>query len=197
MTIRSFCRRGRWFIVLAVAVAALALGAPAATAQEPAPGTSNAPVTGSPGSLVIGTGTTTLDDRFPADFRGDRITVALDAFVLPDQPARGTFTITHREPTGELFADLHGDITCLRVEGAHAVVIGVITAARTPGLPGGDVREGMIAAIVVQDGGHDGDRFGWTFGDPEMVPDCAELPIATPATVEQGEFSVRDGGAGQ
>jgi pimeloyl-ACP methyl ester carboxylesterase len=164
--------------------------ADAITAAASAAATAAAPAAGIPGSRVVGAGMTTLGEGFPADFRGDRIFVGLDAFATPDQQARGTFTITHREPDGALFADLRGEVTCLEVEAEHAVVIGVITAARTPGLPGGDVHEGMIAAIVVQDGGPDGDRFGWTFGDPEMVPDCADLPVAAPAAVEQGNFDV-------
>jgi hypothetical protein len=49
----------------------------------------------------------------------------------------------------------------------------------------------MVAALIVQEGGADGDRVGWSFGDPEVAPDCAELPVAAPATVEQGDFAIR------
>lgn len=191
MRARSLLHRGRWIASLAGVFVATALLVPAVTAGEPAPGAPDASATaGIPDSMVVGAGTTTLGEGFPPQFLGDRVTVRLHAHTLHDQPARGSFIITHREPDGALFADLRGEITCLAVEGDHAVITGVITAARTPGLPGGDVHEGMLAAIVVQDGGRDGDHFAWTFGDPEVVPDCAELPVVAPATVEQGNFVV-------
>ncbi|MGD9890064.1 MAG: hypothetical protein AB7R89_30270 [Dehalococcoidia bacterium] len=191
MTNPSLAHRGRWLVAFAVALTAAALLAPVASAQGPASGTPATSVpAGTPGALVVGAGTTTLGERFPEEFRGDRIVVALNAIALPGQATRGTFTITHREPDGALFADLRGHVNCLSIEGDHAVVTGVITTANTPGLPGGEVHEGMLAAIVVRDGG-DNDRMAWTFGDPEMVPDGAELPAVAVAPVEQGNFVVR------
>jgi hypothetical protein len=192
MTNRLLAHRGRWLVAFAVALTAAALLTPVAGAQGPASGTLPTSVpAGTPGGLVVGAGMTTLGDGFPAEFRGDRIRVALTARALPDQTARGTFAITHREPNGTLFADLRGQITCLSVVGDHAVVTGVITTATTPGLPNGEVKEGMVAAIVVRDGGTS-DRMAWTFGNPAQVPNCAELPAVAVAPVEQGNFVVRD-----
>lgn len=189
---RFFAHRGRWLLTFAAALTTTALLASVASAQGPAAGTlTTSGPAGTPGALVVGAGTTTLGDRFPAEFRGDRIRVALTAQALPDQTARGTFAITHREPDGAVFADLRGQITCLSVVGDHAVVTGVITTATTPGLPNGEVHEGMLAAIVVHDGGTS-DRMAWTFGNPDQVPDCADLPAVAVAPVEQGSFVVRE-----
>jgi hypothetical protein len=155
----------------------------------PAPTPTPAPSpAGTLGPVVFGAGTTTLGEDFPAEYLGDQIFVALHARILPDQTIGGIFTVTHHKPNGDLFAEVRGEISCLRVEGEHAIATGVITVARTPGLPGGELREGLMAGIVVRDGGAERDRIAWTFG--EAGPDCTELPAVTVADVEYGNFVV-------
>jgi hypothetical protein len=192
MTNRFLAHRGRRLVALTVAVTAAALLAAVASAQGPAPDTPAAPLPiGTSSASVVGAGTTTLGAGFPAAFRDDRILVMVTARMLPDASVQGTFAITHREPDGAVFADLRGEIRCLAVQGDQAVLTGTITVAHTPGLPNSDVKAGMLAAIVVHDGGTS-DRMAWTFGNPDQVPNCAALPAVAVASVEQGSFVVRE-----
>jgi hypothetical protein len=184
MMTASLRHHGRWLVAVVAALAAAVLTS-AAAAREPTP-------RDTPGTAVIGAGTTTLGARFPAQYRGDQILVMVSARTLADHTTRGTFMITHRKANGDLLADLRGTITCLSVEGGHAVATGLISFARTPGLPGGELHEGMVAAIVVRDGGSAGDGMAWTFGDTDQVPQCRDLPDVAVVPVEHGSFVVHD-----
>jgi hypothetical protein len=144
---------------------------------------------GTPGPLVFGAGTTTLGEDFPAEYRGDQVYVALHVRTLPNQSIGGIFTVTHHKPNGDLFAEVRGEISCIRVEGDHAVVTGVITSVRAPGMPGGGLYEGLMAGLIVRDGGGERDRMAWSFG--EAGPSCSDLPLVTVARVERGNFVVR------
>ena len=75
------------------------------------------------------------------------------------------------------------------MEGPYAIVTGTIVSAATPGLPDVKLGEGFMAGVVVQDGGTERDRVGWTFG--ETGPRCDELSVATLAAIEYGNFVVR------
>src|SRR5690606_26635221 len=112
------------------------------------------------------------------------------AITLHDGSDRGRFTVRHVNQEGVLLARFSGDIDCLVTEGQNAVVTGIITDAETPGLPEGEgAGEGMLAGIVIQDGGEEPDRMAWAFGPPG--PTCADLsPVAGPL-VQHGNFVVR------
>ncbi len=204
MAIRSLVERGRWIALVAVALIAATLFAPAVAAQEPeaapapeaaqeqpaAPPDGSLPA-GVPGSLAVGAGATILGEGFPAQFQGDRILVLVHARTLTNQSHSGTFTITHSAPNGRLMAEVRGQITCLAVQNGQAVLTGVITSAKTPGLPSGEPRAGMAASIVIRDGG-DRDYIAWSFGEMEAAPRCTDLPAVAIAPVEQGNFVVHD-----
>jgi len=189
-----------------IALSIVVLWTPATGAQEPTPEATATPtptstpaptptpvpapmVAGTSGPVVFGAGTTTLGENFPAEERGDQVFVALHARMLPDQSIGGVFTVTHRKPNGELLVEVRGTISCLRVEGDHALVSGVITDARTPGLPDAALHAGLTAGIIIRDGGARGDRMAWSFG--EAGPACTDLPAVTIADVEHGNFVVR------
>ncbi|MGD9894138.1 MAG: hypothetical protein AB7R89_31995 [Dehalococcoidia bacterium] len=206
MSPRSRRRRGQWFIALTFVVAAAALWTSATSAQElpaetpatptpaPSPTPTATPVPAPPGvlgPLIFGAGTATLGENFPTEYRGDQIFVAIHARTLPSQSIGGVFTVAHHKPNGDLLAEVRGEISCLRVEGDHALVTGVITSARTPGLPEGGLHEGVIAGIIVRDGGGERDRMAWTFGE-EAGANCDDLPIVTVVDVEYGNFVVHD-----
>jgi hypothetical protein len=199
MTVGSPRYRRRWLLVLMLLMAmttvrASAIGAQEAPAATPAPSPTPTPAVPPPatggGPAVFGAGSMTLVEGFPAESRGDLIYVALHVRTLPDQSIGGVFTVTQRRPNGELRADVRGRITCLRVEGPYAIVTGVIASAATAGLPDAKLREGFMAGVVVEDGGVERDRIGWTFG--ETRPSCNELSLATLTTIEYGNFVVRE-----
>jgi hypothetical protein len=168
----------------------VALNAPTTDARDTASAPGNKPAPADVhGSAALGVGTTTLGEGFPAEFVGDHIFVALSAYTLANGSAHGTFMITHRKPDGDLFVDLRGNVNCLAITGKDAILTGDITYANTPGLPGGEIHEGMVAGFIIHDMSG-GDYMGWTFGD--AAPDCSELPSAPGVPVEQGGFIVLD-----
>jgi hypothetical protein len=204
MTIRTLACRGRWIVLVAVALMGATLLTPAIGAQEPETGQEPEAAqeleatppneflpAGAPGSLAVGAGTTTLGEGFPAQFQGDRVLVLVHARTLANQSHRGTFTITHSAPNGRLLAEVRGEITCLAVQGEQAVMTGVVTSTRGTGLPGSDLRAGMAAVIVIRDGG-DSDFLAWSFGEMETASRCTNLSAVAVAPVEQGNFVVHD-----
>jgi hypothetical protein len=187
----SLWRRGTSLLALVVLLGGALAFAPAASAQQaPAERPDSAASTDIPGALVVGVGTATLTSESYPEWSDDTVRVGLAAYMSPDESAAGVFSVTHREPSGELLADVHGYIECMRTEGEYAVTIGRITDVEKS--PEAEVSEGMVAAIVVQDGGSDGDTMHWVFGPAEVEANCAEIPAQTAVPVEQGNFFVLD-----
>ena len=192
MKFRSLLQRGASILTLAVLVGGTLLFAPAAGAQEAPAGTPDSTTSDKiPGALAVGAGKTTLTaENFPDEWVDDTVRVGLAAYMSSDQSASGIFSITHREPTGDLLADVRGYIECMRTEGEYAVTIGRITHVEKS--PEAEVSEGDVAAIIVQDGGSSGDTMFWVFGEEDEEVDCDAIPAQTAVTVEQGNFVVLD-----
>lgn len=128
-----------------------------------------------------------LEAPFPVEYRGDTISVSVAAHVSTDGEVSGLFEIRHTDPDGRLRAELRGEINCLRVEGRYAVMTGVVIHADTPDLPNGELHEGTVAGIVVEDG-EAGDSMVWAFDDKGSS--CTELPAKTAVALKAGAFVV-------
>lgn len=192
MKFRSLLQRGTSILTLVILVGGTLLFAPVAGAEESAADSSTASLDiDIPGALVAGAGKTTLTEpAFPPEWADDEVSVALAAHLSPDGSATGLFSITHREPTGELLLDGRGHIECMRTAGEYAVTIGRFTHVEKSSEA--EASEGGVAAIIVQDNGDGGDTMIWRFGPPGTPVNCEDIPAQTSAPVEQGNFVVLD-----
>lgn len=175
-------------LAFAIAMSSTLLLAPVAGAQEPSDDAPRAP--GIPGALVTGAGKTTLPDTtLPEEYIGDIVSVVVTVHGQSDLSATGHFRVTHRTPTGELLADIRGNVDCLRTEGDFAVMTGTVTNLTAPDVPHEELHVGMAAAIVIEDAGAS-DTMIWRFGAVDTT--CTEIPAMTNVPVEAGNFVVLD-----
>lgn len=179
-------------LTLVVLVGGTLLFPSAAGAEElPSETPNSTPGVDIPGALAVGFGTTTLTaEDFPDEWADDTVRVRLAAYMFSEQSAAGVFSVTHREPNGDLLADVRGYVECMRVEGEYAVTIGRITDVEKSDVA--EVSEGDVAAVIVQDGGIGNDTMAWVFGPADTPVNCAEIPAETTVPVEQGNFAVLD-----
>jgi hypothetical protein len=179
-------------LTLAVLAAGTLMVAPATSAQQSPGGEPDSSTSGATsGALVVGVGSATLTaESFPDEWVDDTVRVGLAAHMSADQTARGVFAVTHREPTGELLADVRGYIECMRTEGEYVVTIGRVTDVEKS--REAEVSEGDVAAVVVQDRGFGNDTMAWRFGPAETPVNCTDIPAQTAVDVEQGDFFVLD-----
>ncbi|CAN5139899.1 hypothetical protein BH18ACT4_BH18ACT4_02080 [soil metagenome] len=120
-------------------------------------------------------------------FGGDPVQFTFTARVNDEGSARGRFDIVHRSASGGLVARMVGEVTCLIVSGDLASITGVVTQARTPGLPGLDVVGDGVAITVRDHGTSDSLGFAFEFfAGP--VPPCASVEPFLP--VGRGDFTV-------
>ena len=191
MKFRSLVRRGTSILTLVILVGGTLVFAPAAGAEE-SPETPNSALNiDIPGTLALGVGTTTLTaEDFPEEWEDDTVRVGLAAYMSSDQSAAGIFSVTHREPNGDLLADVRGYVECMRIEDEFAVTIGTITDVEKS--PEAEVSEGDVAAVIVQDSDSGSDTMSWVFGPAGSEMDCADVPTEPGASVEQGNFVILD-----
>ena len=98
---------------------------------------------------------------FPAGtpIPGDTEEVSVNARIAADGSVKGHFHVIHRFASGVISGDVRGDVTCLTIVGNTALLSGVITHGKLPGVPGVDPIGAKVALIIV-DNGPVGDAVG-------------------------------------
>ena len=115
----------------------------------------------------------------------DRVQVQLTARGT-DGIAAGRFNIVHHTPNG-IFAHLAGDVDCLAVTGATAVVTGTITEGFDEL---GIDPIGERVSLVIRDQPVDSVDMDVSFVSGHAIPPCSAEPILT-VVIDDGEFKVR------
>jgi hypothetical protein len=97
------------------------------------------------GAVMAAPAVNTATGGGTVDWPADRVTYGFNAQVDADGIVKGQMNVQHRDVG---YTSIHGDVTCLYVDGADAWLGGVVTKSDNPGvLPGAEF------IFQVQDGG--------------------------------------------